>query len=540
MSYFDTIVPSKPAYVFSTVTPKWLTAKFVYNFYEIDEFISTPVIDPRISPHVPREIVLTFSAAVNLHDDNILGETMLEHYSNQILTQFPTKVTSETLIQANGYIKYTSDTTRVYSHMLTDPAGMGESTDKLDAFFENASVTGEKSDGSVFAETSADPTLYLNTSTNRPTSEATSIFAEKANESLLSADFSFDLIEASSVNPFNIHGKKNSESLSDLKLAQTKTRRQINPLLVNDSDYTIFVDPLDLGQSSHSAVYDQNGLGTVGYVIFKSEIDQISGEKIQNLGCILVRDLEQTSYNDTSVRYGAKYQYNIHPLIIVKPQAGTDFCFLMIGSRGKSIRIRTVESNPPPPVEAIRFSYIGDSTVSMNWTPPTQYGSIATKVIGDIKGYQIFIRRTVNEPFELFRHIDFNDMIGRENFQIPEQIPGNLMTFKNYHVTNYNINIARDTEYIVAMCTIDAHGNSSNLSPQYRIVLDSAKNAIIVGYASFKGAPKQYPNMMMTKKVFIDAIKVSNKKKMTVFYAPNTTHVSFSNNSGDIDAVLPT
>ena len=540
MTTFSSAIPSDPAYVFSTVTPKFLTARFVYNFFEIDEFDADPYEkdDPENGQN-PREIVLNFDKAANLHDDNALGETAIQYYADEILAQFASKITSETLIQANGYIKYTSDTTREYSYMLTDPAGAGEPVPKLDAFFENASVSGEKRDGSVFASIDADQTLYLNSSTNRPTSEAAAIFAEQANESLLAADFSFDLIEASSVNPFNIHGKKNSEELDELKLQQVKTRRQINPLLASMENYTIFVDQLELG--SNTELFNLAGMGTVGYVIFKKEIDPITNEggPGDNKGCILIRDLDQTEYIDNKVRYGAKYQYNIHPLILVKPAAGSDFCFLLAGSRGRSCRINAVENTPPPPVEAIKFTYLGNGDMNLNWTPPTQYGNIPTRVIGDIKGYQIFIRRSVHESFQLFRHIDFNDMIGRERFTIPEDIPGHLMTFRKHHVTHYKMNIERDTEYIIAMCTIDAHGNSSNLSPQYRCRLNSATNSLTIGFASFKGAPKQYPNMMMTKKIFVDSIKVTNKKKLTVYWAPKATHISFSD-SGDLDHVLAT
>ena len=131
-------------------------------------------------------------------------------------------------------------------------------------------------------------------------------------------------------------------------------------------------------------------------------------------------------------------------------------------------------------------------------------------------------------------------MIGKENFPVPEFIPRVLTTFNNYHTTNYTLNIERDREYIFAMATIDAHGNSSNLSPQYTVRLNSASNTISVGFASFKGAPKQYPNMMMSKKVFVDSIKVTNKKNMTVYFAPKATHVGFSNASGDEDVVLST
>ena len=105
---------------------------------------------------------------------------------------------------------------------------------------------------------------------------------------------------------------------------------------------------------------------------------------------------------------------------------------------------------------------------------------------------------------------------------------GGLVTSYNYPVSNYAVNIEPDSEQIFAMCVIDAHGNSSNLSPQYKVRLDSYRNVIVVEFVSFKGAPKQYPNFMMSDKIFLDAIKVSNVKKMSIFYKPDVTDISTS------------
>ena len=60
------------------------------------------------------------------------------------------------------------------------------------------------------------------------------------------------------------------------------------------------------------------------------------------------------------------------------------------------------------------------------------------------------------------------------------------------------------------MCVIDAHGNSSNLSPQYKVKLNSYKNSLEIDFISFKGAPKQYPNFMMSDKIFLDSHLESN------------------------------
>jgi hypothetical protein len=213
--------------------------------------------------------------------------------------------------------------------------------------------------------------------------------------------------------------------------------------------------------------------------------------------------------------------------------------FVMVGSRAKICRILAVENVPPPPVEAIEFRYLGNGNISMRWSPPAQYGEITNRVIGDIKGYQVFIRTDVNKPFELNKYITFNDMIGLENFPLQESIPGTKIRRTNYHTTEHTLYLQRDTNYIISMCTIDAHGNSSNLSPQYYVKLDSISNSLRVDFASFKGAPKQYPNLMMSKKVFLDSIKVSNKGTMTVYFDPHYTHVYEGSGPYNIEAAIP-
>jgi len=144
--------------------------------------------------------------------------------------------------------------------------------------------------------------------------------------------------------------------------------------------------------------------------------------------------------------------------------------------------------------------------------------------VGDIKGYQIFVRSSTDSPYTLKKTMAFYD--GLEPFTSGESF-GNTVTNYDYAPTSYTCNIDPDTEYIFAMCTIDAHGNSSNLSPQYSVNLNSYRNELDIGFISFKGAPKQYPNFMMSDKIFLDSLKVSDTNKITVYYNPEYDQVEF-------------
>ncbi len=527
-------LPSKPVMIFSTQQPRFLSAKFVYNYYERDEFINEVDITDRDKLEFPPRLVeLNFSKVESIVASNNFGQKFNEHI-NEIITQ-KDKITSELLLQSAGFVKYTSDTERDYSFYHTSDLGSSENKSKISAFFENASTA----DGQQFADTPENMGIYLNLTTNRPTSKSADIFSQRANETLIASDVCFDLVEASAANPFSIHSKKNHNDLRNLRNLQVRTRRRTNPALVSVDEYVMSVDGLDFENSADLfAEFDNTaGMGIIGYILFKSEIDEL-GNVIAELGSFIIKDLQSSSISDSKIKYGARYKYNLHPLYIVKPDPNERFSFAMVGARGKSVKIRCVENVPPPPIEAIKFSYMGDGNVNLRWTSPIQYGNIPTRPIGDIKGFQIFAREDYNAPFKLKKYLTFNDMIGLENFPLQENIPEKYISRSTNPVTDYTINIERDRNYIVAMCAIDAHGNSSNLSPQYIVRLDSATNTITVDFASYKGAPKQYPNMLMSDKIFIDCIKVSGKNKMTVVFDPELMHVNLSENNNDkVDVV---
>jgi len=514
-------IASRPFLVFETPSPQTLSARFIYNYYEPDEYVNTPIVPSDIPG--PRRIELTFQKAEDILQLNDIGNYMNSNIAH-FVDQLSTKLTSETMLQSTGFMKYTSDTMREFHYVEASQLNSGAQINSTDAFFENASTV----QGRDFASTPDSSTVYLNPSTNRPSSLAADSTAEFANESFLAADVCFDLLEASAANPFSIHSRSNSSGLRDVKLLQAKTRRSINPTLYSSNNFNAFVDYLDLHPSVASGLGDSYGLGIIGYMLFKKEVDE-SGNVVEHYPSQLLLNMSQQTFSDNAIKYGHRYEYSLHPLMVIRqpPSDGGAYAssFVMVGSRSKICRILAVENVPPPPVEAIQFRYLGNGQVSLLWSPPAQYGEVSNKVIGDIKGYQIFTRKNINHPFSLDKYITFNDMIGLENFPLQEFVPENRIRRTNHHTTDHTIYLDRDVNYIFGMCTIDAHGNSSNLSPQYYVRLDSYTNSLRVDFASFKGAPKQYPNLMMSKKVFLDSFKVSDKGKLTVYFCPKYTHI---------------
>lgn len=278
---------SKPVMVFTTTKPHFASAKFVYNYYEKNEFIETNLNIEK----PPRIVELSFSPISNILKGNAIGE----HFNGYIqeIMQQSDRFTSELLLQSSGYIKYTSETEREYSFYLTSDVGSAENKSKLTSFFENAST----SQGQQFADTPEDTSIYLNTTTNRPTSEAADIYSQQSNESLIASDFCFDLVEASAANAFSMHSKKNHNDLSDLKALQTRTRRRTNPALVSSEEYIMPVDFIDFSNSEEvfQEISTTSGMGIIAYVVFKSEVDELGG-LIEELGSFIITGLETSSF----------------------------------------------------------------------------------------------------------------------------------------------------------------------------------------------------------------------------------------------------
>ena len=75
---------------------------------------------------------------------------------------------------------------------------------------------------------------------------------------------------------------------------------------------------------------------------------------------------------------------------------------------------------------------------------------------------------------------------------------------------------------IWAVCTVDAHGNSSNLSGQYRAVVDSLNN-YTMEHVAYPGSPKQYPNLTCVEDGFVDSIKSAGCSKLEIYHNPTIT-----------------
>ena len=261
---------------------------------------------------------------------------------------------------------------------------------------------------------------------------------------------------------------------------------------------------------------------------------------------------ENTTLVDKQVLYGVTYFYVIKTVASVKLlmyDDGTGYVNqveMYVASRGVTTRVDTFEYVPPPYPTEIKFNYDYSSRkMRIDWKMPVNPQN-------DIKQFQIFRRKSIKHPFELIAQYGFDDSVinvGDQRYKTGEDVDAN--NYENMrpdlkrlvkqvsgqpvysHVDEdfvVDSEFYESSDYIYALCSVDAHGLISNYSTQYRVIFDSYKNKIVSNVVCDSGCPKQYPNLNLKVDTFKDSINVSgdNSKKLTVYFSPE--YLSLQNN----------
>jgi len=306
--------------------------------------------------------------------------------------------------------------------------------------------------------------------------------------------------------------------------------------------------------SVKSSLDDDATFKIVGYIIEKTEI--FSDGTINKFTPIRIPSGGSTSYIDLRVRYGSTYFYSIRAVMDVTYNAidnKNSSTFVRVGSyiasQDSSADVLTVEHvSPPPPADfKIIWDYdrFNQNTVIYdheNNRPFPNTGTRGSLMLAwtmpvnsqrDVKKIQVFRRRSINEPFELIKMYDFNDSISRFD-DLENNINLSLISRHDEPVLYYfDDDFYKNSEYIYALATIDAHGLTSNYSEQFKVKFNIFENKIEKELISIAGAPKQYPNMYLERDLFVDTIKTSNKNMMHVYLNPDCFRIKKGDNKSE-------
>lgn len=289
-----------------------------------------------------------------------------------------------------------------------------------------------------------------------------------------------------------------------------------------------------------------------GYVVSKYRLSDGTDSYMYS------RFVPDTRYRDPFVAYGQTYRYQLRPVFakyVSNNRSNTgqflDNTVVFVGSEESAfIDVECTELKIPSPPRNPRFEYVQNSNIRVSWERPESYVFDEGNAFDtdDIKGYQLLVRNNLKDPYRLYRYFTFNNSVPdnlrmraketisdeyiiSSEYPLPDTIPvDDIPSF--YEYTEYILDIRSNVDYFFALCSIDAHGNSSNYSAQYKVRRNNVTGEVDIQLVCPEGAPKQYPNLLVPGKLVQPSFKASGYKFLDVYFAPDST-VSVPNLKGE-------
>lgn len=340
-----------------------------------------------------------------------------------------------------------------------------------------------------------------------------------------------DIIENSLIVPDNTF----QDELRSLKDISKDIKKEIIASIppantFREADYDLQVSAIDLTYFNNDNASDIERFASnypkikfVGYLIEKFEVSP--DEETIFLGRKFIPGGRSNFAIDTDIKYGAAYFYKIRSICIVETVLSVintldkslnqlAIAKVTMASEGKLIPVTCFEYIPPPPPTMIKCSFDFDTLL------PRIYWDFPVNKQRDIKKFQIFKRFNIEQPFTLIAEFDFDNSIIKSNF--PEKaLNKNLYKFDSAKTYFIDTSHKEGEEPIYTICSVDAHGMSSNYGPQFKVKRDKFTNKVTTTRISQSGAPKPYPNMFVNEDAFIDVIKTSNYDRINIFLDPD-------------------
>jgi len=305
-----------------------------------------------------------------------------------------------------------------------------------------------------------------------------------------------------------------SKKLIDDYLTAVENIKEITDFDVTSAENIFNVKMIDQQRSgNHNFV---GSAAVVGVIVEKKRI--YKGVKYP-MSAIVITGERPTSAFDSQVAYGQTYEYvarTIAKFIIpVTDERGRVYraSFLVASKPSPKSIIKIEENKAPNPPQDVKYYYEFDSnSLWITWSAPTNPQR-------DVKYYQVFRRKSIDHPFELIAHLDFDDSVVRHTAK--EYIDPTLMTsFSSMPLMYIDNEFNKSSSYIYAVVSVDARQLSSAYSTQARVSFDTTKNKIKKEFVSYAGSPKQYPNWTLKENFFVDSMKDSNHNKVNIYFNP--------------------
>lgn len=559
-------LPSRFIYAADVPEVKKLQSKFVYNFYVPNECIldsdilsdssllganiSTQILDKKgyefsdddlnfDRSKLPRYVKLNFipPPKENIPHATSQESSVISSNFNSIMKEenFSTSFFSSLNFDNNQISSQTNVLFNNPDDVNSNYAGVNEKESTANSIIQQSLSSNDLMNNTIFVKGNGE--IVANSYLENLKKLSTSI---QVNNAVL-----HDMVVSSAGNPLTL----NSEKFKKYIPKSSSDNGKINDYKISDEDYETSIDYYKIVTKTDNTTPASYKL--LGYYIDKKEL--FLDGTIKEFSPIVIENPAANSFVDFDVRYGTTYIYEVRSVVELTYTAvdnETYSIFLissLIASRASRTLVETTENIAPPPPEEVTamwdYNKINvnttqyDSVTDKPYPNTGKYGSLLitwsfpVNSQMDIKKFQLFRRKSVNDSFELIKMFDFNDAVFRFPL-LEERINKNVIEYLiNPRNMYYDYDFYKNSEYIYALAAIDAHGLSSNYSSQVLVKFDEYANKIVVDYISKAGAPKQYPNMFLNKDLFIDTIKTSTKRTMHMYLDPDCYSVMLSPNS---------
>ncbi|MBT7914306.1 hypothetical protein HN588_10385 [Candidatus Bathyarchaeota archaeon] len=333
----------------------------------------------------------------------------------------------------------------------------------------------------------------------------------------------------------NLYADEFADLIKDATALQEAARAGIDPTSISSLEYDAGFTPIKIESVDEMAAgYESRVIQTVGYIIEKNEY--VGKVTIPHDPVIVVGPTTSIAL-DSRVKYGSIYGYTVKTVVAVRlPMVTTAGQSVLgtglIASRGSTeILVQCTENTPPPHPADFRPDWdFANNQLRLLWSFPVNPQR-------DIKRFQIFRRKSITLPFELLGEYDFDDSL--EKLPRSERVPKKLITkmINNPQTKFVDLDFDKDSTHIYALCSIDAHGLSSNYSIQFEVTFDRFSNSLNLKMISRSGAPKALPNLYLRENVFVDTMKTSGFNRMTVYFDPE--YLDVKDEDGNDLSLLP-
>jgi len=310
-------------------------------------------------------------------------------------------------------------------------------------------------------------------------------------------------------------------------LTERQDSERRKPPTISDKDFTSILSPVTFFERrvKGADVQVSKKLKLVGFMIERVE-EFSSGRREKTLvGAV---DPKTNSFIDYNVRYGTRYSYIVRavysiqvPEILLRRGDSVTSKVLISSAPSNVSSVTTEEYVPPPPPSDVRFNFDHQrSELAIRWEFPVNRSR-------DVTRFQLFRRKSLTEPFTLLKEFDFDQSV--VNFRrIERPLPVNVVRTKFPVRRAIDHDFGRSSEYIYAICCVDAHGYVSNYSSQYKVSFNRRLNNIVVKCVSPANAPRPYPNLYVdvSGTLTLDTITRSGVSSVSIVFDPEYLQVT--------------